>query len=448
MTRLPRYIFTAAFVGGSALAAVAASPAAPAEALAARIQVGGVEISPPSPPTGLKTLAGLRLVVNDTMTVQRITQSRSYENRATLTPAGDLIYMGVMGSHYGPPDGAYGKKVNKMVMRRSKDGGKTWGEIVLPWEVPYAQHGFIPLIPSGGKRIYCFGTEPRPDLREGRENAAIAFRFSDDDGHTWSQPQFIRPENDPGYMGMSVMRMTETDAGTWLLGTHTGRWEDGWQQGMDEWSKQKTGKLHTRLYILRSEDQGKTWTLVPGKRPGGWFVPGYSRMEEGRPLGLGGGRVILLARTPEGHLWKSYSRDDGKTWDKFEPTPLVQGDAPPMLFHLSDGKTLIAFHHNKYDPERPHFNSRWARNELWYALSKDDGVTWSEPRFVLADATDGVRRQVSYADLVVEKNGNLHLFLSPNWENSLHIAFKESDLAKMPTVAEIRAAQADAARRP
>ena len=30
--------------------------------------------------------------------------------------------------------------------------------------------------------------------------------------------------NDPGFRGMSVMRMTETDAGTWLLGSHAADW--------------------------------------------------------------------------------------------------------------------------------------------------------------------------------------------------------------------------------
>ena len=404
--------------------------------VAETITLGGVAIRPGSPPPGLRTLRELGLVVNDCMSVQRITRSRSYENRAVITPGGDFLFMCVMGRHYGPPGGAYGQKLNKMIACRSSDRGQTWTEPTVPWEVPYAQHGFVPLIPRGGKRLYCFGTEPHPDEREGRENCAIAYRYSDDDGFTWSEPVFIRPQNDPDYKGMSVMRMCQTDAGTWLLGTHAARWEEGWEDDVDQWSRQKTGRLHTRLYVLRSEDRGRTWTLLPDKRPHGWYADGYSRMDEGRPINLGGGKVMIMARTPEGHLWQLYSDDDGKTWTDPRPTPLVHPDAPPMLFHLSDGKTLVAFHHNKYDPAQPHFNSRWARNELWCSVSKDDGATWSEPRFVLADASPGDRRQVSYADLIVDGNC-LHLFVSPNWEGALHIRFQETDLPGMPTTKDL-----------
>ena len=46
-------------------------------------------------------------------------------------------------------------------------------------------------------------------------------------------------------------------------------------------------------------------------------------MDEGRPIDVGGGGIMTMIRTPEGHLWATRSRDDGKTWSKPEPTPLV-----------------------------------------------------------------------------------------------------------------------------
>ena len=82
------------------------------------------------------------------------------------------------------------------------------------------------------------------------------------------------------------MRMCETEAGTWLLGSHEGDWS--------------YRPLMTRQYILRSEDQGQSWELLPDGRHGGWHAGGFNRMDELRPIDLGAGEVYAMARTPEG----------------------------------------------------------------------------------------------------------------------------------------------------
>ena len=51
------------------------------------------------------------------------------------------------------------------------------------------------------------------------------------------------------------MRMCETDRGTWILGSHEGDWS--------------YKPLITRQYLLRSEDQGESWEVIPGRRHGG-----------------------------------------------------------------------------------------------------------------------------------------------------------------------------------
>jgi photosystem II stability/assembly factor-like uncharacterized protein len=119
---------------------------------------------------------------------------------------------------------------------------------------------------------------------------------------------------------MSVIRMCETDKGTWLLGSHEAIKDPG----------VLGAPVVTREYILRSEDQGKTWTAP-------------------------------------------------------KPTVLVHPDAPAMLFHLADGKTLVAFHHNVHGGG--HFNYA-DRSQIWVSLSTDEGRTWSEPRFVFCNALD------------------------------------------------------------
>lgn len=407
--------------------------------LAREIEVGGLEISPESPPRGLKTDAVLGVTLNDFMRASLLHYKAGYradDVRAVKTPSGDYLAVVVSGEgtangkgHYGPPKIDYSIKENDLIAYRSSDKGKTWSGPDVLFPVPYSMHGFVPLIPRGSKRIYCFGTEPVPALREGRENAPIAFRHSDDDGRTWSQPTIIRPQNDPDFKGMSIMPMTETASGAWLIGSHDAKWEPGAEK-LGMWKHLKRGRLATRQYLLRSEDQGKTWTLLPGPRPNGWFLADYNRMEESTPLSLGGGHVLMLCRTAEGHLWEMRSEDDGKTWSGPRPTPIVHPDAPAMFFALPDG-TLVVFHHNAYDPANPHFNGA-LRNQLWCALSKDQGRTWSEPRFVMASANQDRSVQVSYIDMLAD-DGQIHLFVPYGWRQTLHVRFSENDFSRMPT---------------
>jgi hypothetical protein len=390
------------------------------------ITVGGIKIDLASPPKPLVTRRDLGLVTARAVDGRLVHDSKKnlYETRATITPGGDYLLMFPEGSHYGGKKG----KVNTMIAYRSCDKGKTWTGPKVAFDIDYSQHGFIPLIPRGTKRIYAFGTQPIEGKREGRENCPIGFRWSDDDGHTWSDVRLIRPKNNPNFLGMSVMRMCETDAGTWLLGSHEGQWK----------RTPKTPVI-TRAYVLRSDDRGKTWMVLPDKRPGGWYLEEFERMDEPRPINLGGGKAMILARTCEGHLWEIRSEDDGRTWSQPKPTTLVHPDAPPMLFHHPDGKTLIAFHHNRHSGS--HFKHT-DRSEIWVSLSSDHGRTWSEPRFVFANALAATSNspwydhQCSYIDAFADGQ-DLHIFVPHRWRRALHLHLKASDLNKLPTKAEL-----------
>lgn len=400
------------------------------------VTVSGLAISGEKAPEGLvlRPELGLLTVAAVNGQVVHRTKTRILETRATITPNGDYLLMFPEGDHYAK---SKGEKINTMMACRSTDKGRTWSEPAVAYDIPYSQHGFIPFTPRGTERVYAFGTQPMAGHwtpAEGqRENAAIGYRWSDDNGHTWSDVKLIAPVNDPEFRGMSVMRMTETDAGTWLLGSH-----------IADWSMKP---IQTKQYLLRSEDKGETWNVLPGVRPNGWFAQGFDRMDEGRPLNLGGGRVIFMTRTPAGKLFTAWSKDDGKTWTEPAPSTLVHPDAPPMLFPLSDGKTLVAFHHNKVPPTNPrdlndHAETMKVRSEVWASTSTDEGHTWSEPRFVMANAVEsnlkvgGFNYQCSYIDAFVEE-GVMHLFMPHRWQQALHLTIKESDFATFPTKAEL-----------
>ena len=425
------------------------TPCYPPQRLAETIVIQDRPVTLDAPPAGLVIRHDLGLISApcvDGQAVYRTERGTLFETRAIKTPHGDYLLMFPTNTvadpegrcHYGRAD----RKVNDLVAFRSRDRGDTWHGPARPIDIDYNLHGLIPLMPRAGNgildgRIYCFGTQPFGALytrkRGLHENAPIGYRYSDNDGHTWSEVRLIRPVNDPDFTGMSVMRMCETESGTWLLGAHEGDWS--------------YRPLMTRQYLLRSEDQGQSWELLPDARPGGWHAGGFNRMDELRPIDLGGGEVYALARTPEGHLWDLRSHDDGRTWSDPKPTVLIHPDAPPMLFKLSNGD-LAAFHHNRHhdldytglsgDKEA----SMGDRSEIWVTISRDGGRTWGESRFVFANALAPIydvpfmNHQCSYIDAFVDE-GVLNLFVPHRWHQALHLRLPEASLPALPTYHEI-----------
>lgn len=397
------------------------------------IDLNGIKIDVNSPPEGLVTHRDLGVLTASAVNGQVIYKRGDivWVPRATITPEGDylVLFPYARGKWY------QGKE---MLAVRSADKGHTWSDATVVFDASQSHHGFVPLTPRGSKRIYAFGTQAIPgmvgDRKKGlHENAPIGFRYSDDDGHTWSAVELIKPLGDPDFRGMSCVRMCETAAGTWLIGSHDGVWSV---------PRDPKRPVATRQYILRSDDRGKTWTIVPGARPNGWFVKEFDRMDEGTMVALAGGDVVAFFRTAEGHIWHSRSTDDGKTWTEPKPTTLVHPDAPPMVFHLADRQTLIALIHNRHDPSSPHFKIS-DRNEIWARMSRDGGRTWSEPRFVFAGILQGglaKYHSCSYVDLFAD-GPNLHLFLGQLGSQLLHLTFRGSDLASFPTKGEIQKRQ-------
>lgn len=437
-----RMAFRLAVAAWSALlsATLPAASAPPPLPLGEEITVHGTPISLKAPPKGLVVREAIGLLTAEALDGQVVYRAEGkdhlLETRATITPGGDYLLMTPIGDGYA---NGQGKKMNTLVAFRSSDKGRTWQGPTPAFNIDYSQHGFVPLIPRGSKRIYAFGTQPIPPLWDWahghQEDAPIGYRWSDDDGRTWSEVKLIAPLNDPAFKGMSATRMTETSSGAWLIGSHAADWS--------------VKPLSTRQYILRSEDQGNSWMVLPGAQPNGWFAPAFNRMDEGRPISLGGGKVLFVARTPEGHLWMAHSEDDGKTWTQPAPSPLVHPDAPPMIFLLSDGKTLVAFHHNRhsqtvYQGLSGKMEGQKDRSEIWVATSADEGRTWSEPRFLLANAalpdlpTSWFNYQCSYLDCFVDGD-TLHLFMPHRWQQALHLTIKEAALGELPTAGDLAA---------
>ncbi len=356
--------------------------------------------------------------------------------RAIQTAGGELVLFYPAGTlHYGWMDLAPGG--NRMYQVRSSDNGKTWSTPTVAWDVPYGQHAAVLLQPCDGRRIYVFTTEPaRTAGYTGGENAPLAMRCSDDDGHSWSEPEFIHPANHPDFQGMSAMRATECGDGSWLFGSHCCRQENNRYCGCFQ-------------YLLRTTDHGRSWRLLPEDDPCGWHIPD-GRLHEGRPLYLGNGEVLMLIRSSTGFLWQSRSFDNGKTWSRPQETSLRHLEAPPMLFRLEDG-TLLCFIHNRsaFDHAAHEF-AHEIRAELYVCISTDRGHSWSAPAFVIAEAGYppvlngwmGTTPMVSYADLI-EAGGLLHLFIDHEMRQVLYLSFPRRALDMLKSADQLAMEPAD-----
>jgi hypothetical protein len=107
--------------------------------------------------------------------------------------------------------------------------------------------------------------------------------------------------------------------------------------------------------------------------------------------------------------------------------------------------TLAAFHHNRHTGT--HFHAL-DRSELWVSTSTDDGRTWSEPRFVLANAAqkapnrpdNALGYSVSYVD-ALQDGSDLHVFISHQFRQLLHVRFAADLLSRLPTRGELHRAR-------
>ena len=394
------------------------------------ITIGGVSFSPKNLPSALTAYPYLGIMAPQNVRVQRIHAwpppvHRIFHPRAIEAPNGDYLVLFTAGTGFIREQQ---EKVNDHVMYRSTDDGVSWQGPFLPWRSPNNTHSGILLRPKGTDRIYAFAHEKRPDdPNVATQNGMLLMRYSDDNGHTWSEPERVRPTNDPDLKATAHNPGCETSRGTWLLPIYdTMQENDDGQPRVD------------RQYVLRSEDQGTTWKLLPDRRPGGWSIQEWNYLIEAQAVCPQGDTVLLFARAPGGHTYLLRSADDGQTWTEPEALSFVHPNAPPMVFLLADQQTLAAFHHNRYNPEKPF--DQGVRNELWVSLSSDQGRTWSESRFVAANIAEKGdlwnSPSISYDDLLVDGQ-QLHLIMDYQYRQVLHLTFTENDLTQFPTQEEL-----------
>lgn len=297
-----------------------------------------------------------------------------------------------------PMDHDHGK--NDIILRRSTDGGTTWGELqVIAESGDDSLNDPSMLALSDPDRVFVV-YHRYPEGYHGREsghtklaelgyggptNTQSFLIYSDDDGKTWSAPRDMT----------KVLRRPDAVAvgspGNFIQlqhGPHAGRlvlpiYENIPLGGGD--------RMH-ELSSAYSDDLGETWQL--GTRVSYAAIEGWGT--ENQIAETGDGTLLMSARNQDGGVGRilSESKDGGATWSvaRFE-TAL---ETPPCMGSLvsvegSDGKTILF--HTLPNTEKERRNGQLFR-------SVDGGATWTRDRLIYPGG-------FAYSALVVLKDGNL-----------------------------------------
>ncbi|MGW2034248.1 exo-alpha-sialidase [Streptomyces sp. NPDC001811] len=287
-----------------------------------------------------------------------------------------------------------------IVLKRSTDGGRTWGPLQVVNEGDGDTHGNpAPVVDRATGRVWLAET-----YNTGRTDSASCtvpcdrtphLQYSDDDGRTWSPPRDVSPEILPAdwnswYATGPVHGIQLTRgryAGRLLFGVNT-----------ETWDGSRVTANHAALIV--SDDHGGHWRTGATDT---WPVASDGTFRQ-KPSELtlaerGDGSVLVSGReqdgTDPGHRTQAVSRDGGSSFTApFRDLPdLYAPQVQGSLLRLGD-RLLLAC---PGDPDR--------RRTMMIRSSYDGGRTW-----------DGVDRGTvvttdwsGYSDLVRAGSGTVGL---------------------------------------
>lgn len=308
----------------------------------------------------------------------------TYRIPALLTAAnGDLLAF-AEGRRHGAGDAGD----IDLVLKRSRDGGRTWSPLQLLWDDSTNTCGNpCPVLERESGRIVLLTTWNRGEDREpqiiqqtSKDTRRVFVTFSEDHGRTWSQPREITAQVKPTNWTWFA---TGPGAGIQLeKGPHRGRL-------VIPCDHIEAGTKRYYSHVIYSDDRGQTWKLG-GRTP-------QPAVNECEVVELADGRLLLNMRNynranPTRQV--AYSADGGLTWTNQHHVPeLIEPICQASLRRLSwpSGQMpgVILF-------SNPASTNR--RERLTVRVSEDDGRTW--PWAQVVDA-----RPAAYSCLAALPNG-------------------------------------------
>ncbi|HUR59050.1 MAG TPA: sialidase family protein [Opitutaceae bacterium] len=272
-----------------------------------------------------------------------------------------------------------------MLLKRSADGGKTWGAL----QTVHDEEGQVTI---GNPVPIADRTTEDIHLVYARDGKTLLYSVSKDDGATFSAPVDI---TEP------VRAMTAAAHIEWnhvLPGPGHGlQTANGRLVVQIKTAGHKSGGPNRRVGAIFSDDHGRTWM------PGGWVPATRGETSESTLFETGDGTIVMNTRWHDGSTrLATRSRDGGLTWSAPEPVP----DLPDLvcqgsILRASDAPANGRVYFSNIVPVptgSEALNGR--RNRLVLSASDDDGATWPFRRVV-------VPGPAGYSDLAMPPGGPL-----------------------------------------
>ncbi len=257
-----------------------------------------------------------------------------------------------------------------LLVKRSKDGGRTWSPQRVVWDddantcgnpcaVVDASTGTIHLLST-----HNLGTDREPQIIRGESKGTrtVWITRSEDDGETWSKPvEITESTKRPDWTWYA----TGPGAGIQLeRGPHRGRL-------VVPCDHIEADTHHYYSHVICSDDHGKTWKL-------GGSTPEH-QVNECEVVELTDGRLLLNMRNYDRskHLRQvAFSADGGKTWtdqrhDSTLTEPICQASLRRLAWPAGDEPGVILFSNPA---------SSDSRSRMTIRTSLDDGATWAASR--------------------------------------------------------------------
>ncbi len=298
-----------------------------------------------------------------------------------------------------------------IVLKRSFDGGTTWGPLQLIWEDSSNTCSYpVPIVDRATGRITLFSSWSLGEDHwgtifkgEGKDTRRIFIFYSEDDGKSWTAPKEITKAiklPDWDYYGIG------TGSGMQIKkGKHKGRMIAA------AYHSKFDGKPIFRSHLIYSDDGGLNWKI------GG--ISKETETSECEVAELGDGS-LMLNMTVRSHRIKArsvaYSFDGGLTLENQQLDSILYGpfcQASLDSYVDKNGKTIILFSNPRH---------RFAREDMTVQYSKDDGKSWRIGSLLFEG-------YVANSDLIVMNDGTLGCFFECGkvWTYD-GLAFKKFDL--------------------